>query len=147
MRKVLLILAALLVLVIGFPAPGFAQAPHKLVLQISDNDAEKMNSVLNVAVNVSQYFSEKAEDVEIQVVAFNAGVHMLRADTSPVKDRLKSFAQSMPNVKFVACENTLDSMTRSEGKRPPLADNVALVTAGVATLIELSESGWTIVRP
>jgi len=72
---------------------------------------------------------------------------MLRADTSPVKERLKSFGQSMQNVKFVACENTLDSMAKSEGKRPPLAENVTLVTAGVATLIELSESGWTVVRP
>src|SRR5215470_6466897 len=134
MRNVQKILVILLALVVGFPSAGLAQDPHKLVLQISDNDAEKMNSVLNVAVNVSKYFSEKAEEVEIQVVAFNAGVHMLRADTSPVKERLKSFGQSMQNVKFVACENTLDSMARSEGKRPPLAENVTLVTAGVATL-------------
>ena len=147
MRNVQKILVILLALVVGFPSAGFAQDPHKLVLQISDNDAEKMNSVLNVAVNVSKYFSEKAEEVEIQIVAFNAGVHMLRADTSPVKERLKSFGQSMQNVKFVACENTLDSMARSEGKRPALAENVAIVTAGVATLIELSEAGWTIVRP
>ena len=72
---------------------------------------------------------------------------MLRDDNSPVKPRLKSFKQGMPNVAFLACENTLDAMTRSEGKEPPLVDNAKRVPAGVVTLIELGEKGWTIVRP
>src|SRR5206468_1549 len=70
---------------------AFAQAgaveKHKLALQISDNDATKMNAVLNVAANVSNYYSDKGEEIDIQIVAFNAGLHMLRDDTSPVKTR------------------------------------------------------------
>lgn len=135
-----------------FLAPlAFAQAnaaeKHKLALQISDNDPAKMNAVLNVAANVSNYYSEKGDEVEIQIVAFNAGLHMLREDTSPVKSRLKSFKQGMPNVSFMACENTLEAMTRSEGKEPPLVENAERVKAGVVTLIELGEKGWTIIRP
>ena len=126
---------------------GAAAADHKLALQISDNDPTKMNAVLNVAANVSKYYSEKGDEVEIQIVAFNAGLNMLRADKSPVLERLKSFKQGMPNVAFMACENTLDSMTRTEGKEPPLVENAKRVTAGVVTLIELNEKGWTIVRP
>lgn len=124
-----------------------AAAKHRLALQISDKDPQKMNTVLNVAANVSKYYSEKGEEVEIQIVAFNAGLNMLRQDKSPVLTRLKSFKQGMPNVSFMACENTLDSMERKEGKKPPLVENAELVTAGVATLIELGEKGWTIVRP
>jgi uncharacterized protein len=135
-----------------FLAPlAFAQAnaaeKHKLALQISDNDPAKMNAVLNVAANVSNFYSEKGDEVEIQIVAFNAGLHMLREDTSPVKSRLKSFKQGMPNVSFMACENTLEAMTRSEGKEPPLVENAERVKAGVVTLIELGEKGWTIIRP
>src|ERR1700750_2632446 len=128
-------------------APALADGPHRLALQISDNDAEKMNAVLNVAANVSKYYSDKGEEVDIQIVAFNAGLHMLREDTSPVKPRLKSFKQGMPNVSFIACENTLESMARKEGKEPALVDNAERVKAGVVTLIELGEKGWTIVRP
>jgi intracellular sulfur oxidation DsrE/DsrF family protein len=53
----------------------------------------------------------------------------------------------MPNVAFMACENTLDAMTKTEGKEPPLVDNATRVPAGVVTLMELGEKGWTIVRP
>ena len=129
-------------------APAMAAGEvHKLALQVSDNDPEKMNAALNVAVNVSKYYSEKAEEVEIQIVAFNAGLHMLRDDTSPVKERLQSFATGMPNVSFKACGNTLDAMTRKEGKKVAIVSSAALVPAGVITLMELSTKGWTIIRP
>ena len=140
------IFAALLLVPLAF-APAGATEKHKLALQISDNDPAKMNAVLNVAANVSKYYSDKGEEVEIQIVAFNAGLHMLREDTSPVKARLKSFKQGMPNVSFMACENTLEAMTRNEGKEPPLVENAERVKAGVVTLIELGEKGWTIIRP
>ena len=36
---------------------------HKLALQISDNVPEKMNAVLDVAANVSRFYSDKGEEV------------------------------------------------------------------------------------
>jgi hypothetical protein len=124
-----------------------AMEKHRLALQISDNDPDKMNAVLNVAANVSKYYTDKGDEVEIQIVAFNAGLNMLRADKSPVLSRLKSCKQGMENVSFMACENTLDAMTRKEGKEPLLVENAKRVPAGVVTLMELGEKGWTIVRP
>jgi len=138
--------AALLLLPLAL-SPASALEKHRLALQISDDSPDKMNAVLNVAANVSKYYSDKGDEIEVQVVAFNAGLTMLRADKSPVLERLKSFKQGMPNVSFMACENTLDAITRREGKEPPLVENATRVTAGVVTLIELGEKGWTIVRP
>ncbi len=124
-----------------------AGAEHKLALQVSDNDIDKMNAALNVAANVSRLYAERGDTVQIEIVAFNAGLHMLRSDTSPVKDRLKSFAGSMPNVAFRACGNTLEAMTKREAKPISIVETATIVPAGVVTLMELSEKGWTIVRP
>jgi intracellular sulfur oxidation DsrE/DsrF family protein len=144
LRTLFIALVSLLSLAL---TPASATEKHRLALQISDDDAAKMNAVLNVAANVSKYYSDKGEEIEIQVVAFNAGLNMLRQDKSPVLTRLQSFKQGMPNVAFKACENTLEAMTRKEGKEPPLVENAERVKAGVVTLIELGEQGWTIVRP
>jgi uncharacterized protein len=129
--------------------PAFAQGvkTHKLALQISDNDVEKMNAVLNVAVNVSKELSEKGEEVEIQIVAFNAGLHLLRDDTSPVKERVASFASSMKNVSFKACGNTQQAMSKRENKAIVLLSNATVVPAGVTTLMDLAQKGYVIVRP
>ncbi len=123
---------------------------HRLALQISDDAPDKMNAVLNVAANVSRHYSEAGDEVEIRIVAFNAGLNMLRVDRSPVLARLKSIGESLPNVAFEACGNTRDTMARNEGRKPEeiaLFSGAKVVQAGVVSLIELSEKGWTIVRP
>lgn len=128
--------------------PSFAaDGVHKLVLQISDNDNQKMNTVMNVAANVSRLYSERGEEVDIKIVAFNAGLHMLRPDTSPVAERIANFSSSMPNVEFQACNNTREAMAKKSGKDVPLFEFAEIVPAGVVSIIELDEQGYTIVRP
>ena len=140
--------AVLLAAVLALPGAAWAAGKtHRLVLQVSDNDAEKMNAALNVAANISRHYAGVGDEVEIVIVAFNAGLHMLRSDTSPVKARLETFAPGMPNVSFEACGNTMDSMKRRENKDIPIMSMAKIVPAGVVTLIELSEKGWVIVRP
>ncbi|MFP6748516.1 MAG: hypothetical protein VCD66_13065 [Alphaproteobacteria bacterium] len=124
-----------------------AEKIHRLVLQISDDNAQKMNTVLNVAANVSRYYAAKGEEIEIEVVAFNKGLHMLRGDTSPVKKRISNFAQSMTNVKFLACGNTMKGMAKKEGKMPEIMKFAEIIPAGIVRILERNEEGWTIVRP
>ena len=142
------LLAAVLALAAG---PAFAaDKVHHLALQISDESPEKMTTVLNNAANVSRYYSEKGEEVEIRVVAFNAGVNMMRTDKSPVLERLKSVTESLPNLTLEVCGNTLEGMAHRENKKVsdiPLFAGSKVVPAGVVELIELSEKGYTIVRP
>lgn len=124
-----------------------AAEPHRLALQISDDDPVKMRAVLDVAANVSRHYSGQGEDVEIVVVAFNGGLDMLLADRSPVKERLVNFLKSMPNVSFIACGNTLETLAVKEGRRPPLLEGTSITQVGVAALMDLAEKNWTIVRP
>jgi len=82
MRLVMKLSAFLLSCMIG--AAAMAQdglADHKLALQVSDNNPQKMNTVLNVAANVVRHYEGLGETIEVRVVAFNAGLHMLREDT------------------------------------------------------------------
>lgn len=137
------------VLVLGIASPSLAQEDgvHRLALQISDNNPQKMTTVLNVAANVTRLYQDRGEEVEIRIVAFNAGLHILREDTSPVLERLTSFGQSMPNVTFAACGNTITGMTKKEGVTPPISAHAEVVPAGVVELITLDQAGWTIIRP
>jgi len=144
--KLRVLFTALLLLPLAF-ATAQAGEKHRLALQVSDNDPGKWNLTLNVAANVSKYYSGKGEEVEIEIVAYGPGLHMLRADTSKVKARLESFKQGVPNVSFLACENTLALMTRQEGKEPPLVENATRVPAGAVRLMELAAQGWAIQRP
>ena len=120
---------------------------HHVAIQVSVNDPDAMNLALNNAVNVAQDYSAKGEEVEIEIVTYGPGLHMLRGDTSPVQARVKSMGESMPNLAFAACENTRKRMQKAEGKEIPLVSQAKLVPSGVIRLMELQEKGWSYIRP
>ncbi|HDZ73201.1 MAG TPA: hypothetical protein ENH55_10565 [Aurantimonas coralicida] len=122
-------------------------ATQRLALQVSVDDEAVMRSALDIAANVSRFYSDQAEEVDIRIVVFGPGMTMLRPEMSPVMDRLKAFDQSMPNVSFAACGNTLDSLERAEGARPEIVEYADVVEAGVAELMRLDQAGYTIVKP
>ena len=120
---------------------------HRLILQVDTNDPAIMNLALNNAANVDQYYSDLGEPVEIEIITFGPGLHMLRADTSPVKDRVKSMAESRPSVTFKACGNTQENMAKTENKKIPLLSQATVVKSGMVRISELQEQGWSYVRP
>jgi len=62
---------------------------HRVAIQVDQNDSDVMNLALNNAQNVIEYFNARGEDIDVEIVTYGPGLHMLRADTSPVKDRIK----------------------------------------------------------
>jgi intracellular sulfur oxidation DsrE/DsrF family protein len=129
------------------PMPTVAKKSHRLILQVNTNDPAMMNLALNNATNVEQYYKSIGEKVEIEIVTFGPGLHMLRDDTSPVKDRIKTIAEKMPTDSFKACGNTRANMTKAEEKEIPLVPQATMVKSGVVRVMELQEQGWSYLRP
>jgi intracellular sulfur oxidation DsrE/DsrF family protein len=121
--------------------------PHRLSVQVDVNDPAIMNLALNNVANAAQHYSEIGQKIEIEVVAFGPGLHMLRDDTSPVKARIKSMSETMPELTFSACGNTRENMTKAEAKDVPLISQAKVTKSGVVRLIELQERGWSYLRP
>jgi hypothetical protein len=128
-------------------AAAIAHRAHHLILQVNTNEPAMMNLALNNATNVEQYYKARGEKVEIEVVAFGPGLNMLREDTSPVKDRIKTIMENSSFISFMACGNTQENMAKAEHKEIPLISQATLVKSGVVRIMELQEQGWTYVRP
>jgi uncharacterized protein len=121
--------------------------PHRLSVQVDVNDPATMNLALNNVSNTVQHYSEIGQKVEIEVIAYGPGLHMLRDDTSPVKARIKSMSETMPELIFSACGNTRDNMAKAEAKDIPLISEAKVTKSGVVRLMELQERGWSYLRP
>jgi intracellular sulfur oxidation DsrE/DsrF family protein len=123
--------------------------PHRVSIQVDQNDPQVMNLALNNATNVIEYYRAKNEDVEVDIVTYGPGLHMLRDDTSPVKDRIKRLKElAFPGkIQFSACNNTKQNMEKTEGKSVPIISDATIVPSGVVRLMELQEQGWSYVRP
>lgn len=151
-KKIMAACAVLMIAALAWTTPAQASDDDddfvkKLAIQVSDNDPGTMTKVLNVAANFARGMSEAGYEAEIEIVAFNAGLHMLREDTSPVAERIKGFPASVPNITFSACGNTIKGMTKKEGKAPPIMSFAKHVPAGVVRLMELDADGYFVIRP
>ena len=130
----------------GLAADG---KPHRIAIQVDQNDPQVMNLALNNATNVIEYYRGKNEDVDVDIVTYGPGLHMLRADTSPVQDRIKRLKDMVfpGKIQFSACNNTKQGMEKAEGHAISIVPDATIVPSGVVRLMELQEQGWSYVRP
>jgi intracellular sulfur oxidation DsrE/DsrF family protein len=128
-------------------APGVEKKAHRLILQVNSNEPAVMNLALNNAANAEQHYKRLGEQIQIEIVTFGPGLNMLRDDTSPVKERIKSIAESSRSISFAACDNTRTNMSKAEQKEIPLVSQATVVSSGVVRVMELQEQGWSYVRP
>lgn len=153
MKKTMtLFTATIVVLLYGLafvlPNAGAEEAKvHKILFHVDDNDPARMNLILNNVANVNKYYQDKGEPAKIEIVAYGPGLNMLVEAKSPVKDRVKSIADSFDNVEFKACNNTLKAMVKKAGKPIKLLSQAKMVESGVIHLVQRQEEGWSYIRP
>lgn len=129
-------------------APALAgDETRRVAIHVDDNDPKRMNMALNNAENLDKYYKSKGKKIEIRIVAYGPGLHMYRADTSPVKNRIEKMALQYPNMSFAACGNTHRRMSKKSGKDVVLLSEASMVPSGVVELLELQRKGWAYVRP
>jgi intracellular sulfur oxidation DsrE/DsrF family protein len=145
MRALIFIILAVL-----FAGPGQAQtlalpdkpfAEHHLVMQLSDNTPDKEALVLSVAYNLLKAYDP--DKIAIEVVTFGPGIDLLRAE-SPNRARVDSLISQ--GVQFDICMNTVDTIER-EGKHIDINPKAVKVQVGVGRILQLTEKGYTLVRP
>jgi intracellular sulfur oxidation DsrE/DsrF family protein len=143
-------LATAAFITVAFASAGFAEGKtHHVAIQVDQNDPAVMNQALNNANNVIDYYRDRNEDVDVDIVAYGPGLHMLRADTSPVQDRIKHLKEMVfpGKIQFSACNITKKGMEKTEGHAISVVPDATVVPSGVVHLMELQEQGWSYVRP
>jgi uncharacterized protein len=118
-------------------------AEKRIVLQISDPNPFKQTLVLNVANNLIKAYGGP-DKIDIEIVAFGPGLRLLFKENAN-SDRIQTLADS--GVRFAACSNTINAMSKNIGKKPELNPNSVVVSAGVVRIIELVDEGYMLIKP
>ncbi|MGC9163084.1 MAG: DsrE family protein [Thiomonas sp.] len=117
-------------------------AEHKVVLQVSDDNIQRWQLVLNNAQNLLDYFGQ--QKVRVVVVAYGPGLLMLLKN-SPVAQRIA--AEDAEGVEFDACHNTMEGMAKKLGHLPVLVPQAVIVPAGVVRIMQLEHAGFAYIKP
>jgi intracellular sulfur oxidation DsrE/DsrF family protein len=122
-------------------------AAHKVAIQVDQNDKAVMDLALNNAKNIVDFYRSRGETVAVEIVTYGPGLHMLRLDTSPVKERIATMSLENPNLTFAACGNTQANQSKAENKPIVLLDEARITPSGVVRLMELQRQGYAYIRP
>lgn len=128
-------------------AAAVEKKQHKLVVHVDQNDPAVMRLALGNSRNCHELYTSMGEDVAIEIVCYSQGLHMLRDDTSPVKDEIRQTRAKVPQIAFGACNNTKKAMEKTEGKTIPIIQEAVVVPAGIVRLVELQEQGYKYAKP
>lgn len=120
---------------------------HRVAIQVNENRPEVMTLALNNAKNVLEHFKALGEPVSVEIVTYGPGLHMLRDDTSTVKQRIAQMTLEEPSISFSACGNTQSNMSKAEQKPISLIAEAKVVPSGVIRLMELQGKGYSYIRP
>ena len=127
----------------GGSSSWFGHRKHYIVVHVDRNDALTQKLVLKNVANVVKHYGK--DKVKIEVVAYGPGLQLLVKGT-PNADLVRTMAQE-DNIRFSACNNTINAIIAKTGEAPDLIDGVIVVPSGVARITELEEDGYTYVRP
>ena len=140
-KRSLLLAGGAAVLAAILPVAARAQAQvvrNRALFQVTDNDPARWNMILNNMVNLKEGVG--SEGVEIELVAYGPGIHMLKVD-SPVKHRIADAMKSGVHVN--ACQNTMNGMKLTPSDMQP---EIGYVPSGVVEVMKKQQQGWAYIR-
>ncbi len=134
----------------GKPAVTLATAaahnPPRLILHVTEGDPKRLAQVMNDLEGLLQHYKAQNQRVRVEVVANGDGLALLRPDVTPYARRIARLQVQYDNLSFVACQNTLDRLTREKGITARLLPGVVIVDSGVAQLMRRQNQGWAYIQ-
>lgn len=149
-RRAWLAVSAVIVIALGIGgvlAETLHPRAHQVVFQINADDVAPMKHVVSNSVNLVRNFRDTREPVEIEIVAYGAGIAMFREDKSPVGDVLEYIHTNFPEIAFTVCGSSKTIIEQREGHPMPLIEGTRIVPFGIVRIVELEEAGWSYIRP
>ena len=114
-------------------------ASHRVVYQLNHADVDYMEHVI---FSVGAMLRKYDTDIEIVVVAFGPGIHILgKRPERPVPKLLRQRVASLSQygVKFIACGNTMKTLG---WEAADIVDFAEIEEVGAAALMEYQEKGY-----
>jgi intracellular sulfur oxidation DsrE/DsrF family protein len=112
--------------------------PHKLVIQMVDNNPKVQNGLIKQLNNLKNGYGE---EITIEVVCHGPGLDFLHKERSEYREELLALKER--GIIFVACENTLKGR---DIPREAIMEEFDFVPMGIGEVMEKQEQGWSYVK-
>ena len=119
----------------------------KAIYHISTANSGKIRGALDEMEVLLGAYAKSGRTLHLEIIANAEGLSLLRADISPVGERVQAMQKTYKNLKFLACGKTIERLQQAKNSRQvPLLPGVAVVPSALDQVILRLEDGWAYIR-
>jgi len=118
-------------------------APHhqKVLLHIGSSNPVRIKAILDEAEQLLRSSDSQGESMQVEIVANEGGLDMLRAGVSPFAERIQQMRHAHRNLSFVACGNTVERL-RNAGEDTRLLPHTLIASSAIDEIVTRQRQGW-----
>lgn len=127
------------------PAPSVLadRTTNRVLVHVTNNDPKRLLQALQDIEGLMHYYQDSRRRARVEVVANGPGLDLLRSDTSKFSEQIARLQKQYGNLKFAACQNTIDHVREEQGIKVPLLPGVIVIDSGMAEIMRRQTEGWT----
>jgi len=120
-------------------------AADRILVHVASSRGEVVDSALQEVEDYLRDARAAGRKVEVEIVANNTGMDILRADTSAYAKRLERLRAVYPNLTYIACNQTVDRL-RENGTAVRLLPGVHVAPTALDEIVKRMQQGWVYIR-
>ncbi len=124
---------------------GIKSDTRKIVLHVDSGQPVKLKTLLDDVDYLLQHQRVMGQPVQVEVIANNYGLDLLRADVTPYAARIEKLARQHTNISFVACGQTMRRLSK-EGVKVKLLPETRVAPTAIGEIINRLQHGWTYIK-
>jgi intracellular sulfur oxidation DsrE/DsrF family protein len=118
----------------------------KVILHVGDADRTRLGKALDKTEELLAAAERSQRSIKLEVIANGGGLNLLRADTSPFRERIQNLQSRHANLVLLACKHTLERLKLEKGIDVQLLPGVKVGNPALEHIITRLEKGWVYVR-
>ena len=120
-------------------------AASGLVVHVASSRGERVDTALQEVEDYLRDARAAGRKVNVEIVANQSGIDILRADKSAYSKRLERLRAAYPNLTYIACHQTADRL-RDGGAAVKLLPGVHYAPTALDEIVKRMQQGWVYIR-
>ena len=117
----------------------------KIILHVDSGTPGKFKSVLDQADALLTKAERQGKPIQLEVVANNRGLDLLRSDLTPFAARIEQMSERHRNLNFIACGQSVTRF-KHEGEQVVLIPQARITSTAMDQIIGRLQQGWTYIK-
>ncbi len=114
----------------------------RIVMHLKAREMARTGEVLDELEAVLEAFRQEGRPIRIELVAQGEGLELVREGFSQYAERIQDLAGRYDNLTFVACQNSIERISREQGVEVHLLPQVVITSSGVSHIAQRQAQGW-----